>query len=62
MNRYLNLRITNSKIPKAGLGLFSGNRKINKNQPIVEYTGTVWNEPIHGDYVLEVNKKKFILK
>ncbi len=60
LNSYQNLRITNSKIPEAGLGLFSGDRKINKNQPIVEYTGTVWNEPIRGNYVLEVNKKKFI--
>lgn len=60
LNSYHNLRITNSKIPEAGLGLFSGDRKINKNQPIIEYTGTVWNEPIRGNYVLEVNKKKFI--
>ena len=60
LNRDQNLRITNSKIPNAGLGLFCGDQPIKKNQPIVEYTGEVWNEPICGDYVLEVNKKKFI--
>jgi hypothetical protein len=60
LNIYQNLRITNSKLPNAGLGLFSGDRKINKSQPIVEYTGTVFNKPVRGKYVLEVNKKKFI--
>jgi hypothetical protein len=59
-NSYQKLRITHSKIPEAGLGLFSGERKINKNQQIVEYTGTVWNESSQGDSVLEVNKNKFI--
>ncbi len=60
LNVYQNLRITNSELPNAGLGLFSGDKKINKSQPIVEYTGTVFNEPVRGNYVLEVNKKKFI--
>jgi len=60
LNVYQNLRITNSKLPDAGLGLFNGDRKINKSQPIVEYTGTLFNEPVRGKYVLEVNKRKFI--
>ncbi len=60
LNSYQKLRITHSKIPEAGLVLFSGERKINKNQQIVEYTGTVWNERSQGDSVLEVNKNKFI--
>lgn len=60
LNIYQNLRITNSKLPNAGLGLFCGDRKISKSQPIIEYTGTVFNEPVRGNYVLEVNKNKFI--
>ena len=60
LNSNQNLRITKSKIPNAGLGLFCGDQPIRKNQPIVECTGEVWNEPISGDYVLEVKKKKFI--
>jgi len=59
-NIYQKLRITHSKIPEAGLVLFSGERKINKNQQIVENTGTVWNEHSQGDSVLEANKNKLI--
>ena len=39
LNCNQNLRITNSKIPNAGLGLFCGDRWIERNHPIVEYTG-----------------------
>jgi transcription antitermination factor NusG len=60
LNTYQNLRITNSKLPDAGLGLFSGDRMINKSQPIIEYTGKVFNKPVRGNYVLEINKKKYI--
>jgi hypothetical protein len=60
LNYNKNLRITNSKIPNAGLGLFCGDQWIKKNQQIIEYTGQVWNKPIQGKYVLEVNKRKFI--
>jgi len=61
LNCYQNLRIRNSKIPNAGLGLFYGNRQIKKNLPIIEYTGPVGNRPVRGNYVLEVNKTKFIM-
>lgn len=60
LNCNKNLRITNSKIPNAGLGLFCGDRGIKRNQPIIEYTGQVWNKPVRGNFVLEINKRKFI--
>jgi hypothetical protein len=55
-----NLRIKESKIAKAGNGLFAANREFKKGQIIAEYFGTMSHNPIFGTYVLEVNRNKFI--
>ena len=57
---YKNLRIGNSNIKEAGLGLFVGNQPILRNRIITPYTGTESKEPINGNYVLEVKKDKYI--
>ena len=54
------LRIGNSKLPDAGLGLFSARKQIPKNTIITPYTGTRSNHPISGNYVLQVNKNKWL--
>jgi len=58
--KYKNLRITNSGIKNAGLGLYNAYRPIRRHQRIIDYTGDESITPINGNYVLEVNKNKFI--
>src|SRR4051812_20331160 len=53
------LRIKQSKIPEANLGLFT-TKRIKANQKIIDYTGKVYDHPVNGKYVLEVSKNKFI--
>ena len=55
-----NLRIGDSNIKEAGLGLFVGHKAISRNRIIAPYTGTKSKNPINGNYVLEVTKNKFI--
>ena len=57
---YKNLRITNSRIKNAGLGLYNADRPIRRYERIIDYTGDESSTPITGNYVLEVNKNKFI--
>ncbi len=59
MQAKLNLRIKQSSIPQAGLGVFSGKTPIKKGSKIVEYSGDV--KPLNGgDYALQVNRRKMI--
>ncbi len=55
-----NLRIKNSTTPKANFGLFSGNKPFDNNKTITRYDGDISHVPIEGEYVLEVNPKRFI--
>jgi hypothetical protein len=60
LNRDQNLRIKKSTVPSAGLGLFSGDKPIAKNQNVVPYTGQYSPTEVGGNYVLEINKKHYI--
>jgi len=55
-----NLRIGESNLKNGGLGLFNAKQWRPRNTVVAEYTGTTSNQPINGNYVLEVNKNKFI--
>ena len=55
-----NLRITDSKIADAGLGLFVDKHALPKNRIIAPYTGVESTKPIGGDYTLKVNNNRFI--
>ncbi len=48
-----------STIPQGGLGLFA-DKNYNKNEFVTYYSGTVFNVPIEGDRVLQINKKRWI--
>ena len=50
-----NLRITDSNIKGAGLGLFNAYKPIERNRIITPFTGTESTTPINGNYLLEVN-------
>ena len=58
--KYRNLRITNSGLREAGLGLFTGNKPIKRNHIIAPYTGVESLVPISGNYVLELNRRRWI--
>jgi hypothetical protein len=60
LNRDQNLRIKKSTVPGAGLGLFSGDKAMTRNQIVVPYTGKFSPTEVQGNYVLEINKKHFI--
>jgi hypothetical protein len=60
LQRDQNLRIKQSTIPNAGLGLFAGNKPITRNQVVVPYTGQYSSTEANGNFVLEVNKNRFI--
>ena len=60
LQKHHNLRITDSKIKGSGLGLFSSRKGFEKNSFIIPYTGTHSSSPINGNYVLQINRKKFI--
>ena len=60
MKQLKNLKITNSKIPESGLGLFNARKSIPKDVVITNDTGVESTQSIHGNYVLQVNKKKWI--
>lgn len=55
-----NLRITDSKIADAGLGLFVDRNELPRNRIIVPYTGVESTEPIGGNYALKVSNNRFI--
>ena len=59
MQNTFNLRVKQSSIPRAGLGVFSGNKPIEKGAKIIKYSGEI--KPINGgDYTLQVNQRKMI--
>ena len=52
-------KLAASTIPRAGLGLFA-RRDLSPREVIAAYTGHVSREPIDGDYVIQINRRKFI--
>ena len=60
LNRDHNLRIKQSTIPGAKLGLFSGDKLTKRNEIVTPYTGQASSTEMGGKYVLEVNKHHFI--
>lgn len=60
LQQHRNLRITDSNIADAGLGLFAGKKGFAKNQIVTPYTGVESKEQIAGNYVLEAAKNRFI--
>ena len=59
MKSNLNLRIKQSSIPQAALGVSSGNKPIKKATKIIKYLGKI--KPINGgDYTLQVCQRKMI--
>ena len=58
--KFRNLRITDSNVRVAGLGLFNAYKPIERNRIITPFTGTESTTPINGNYVSKVNKIKFL--
>ena len=58
--KFRNFRITDSNVRVAGLGLFNAYKPIERNTIITPFTGIESTTPINGNYVLKVNKRKFI--
>ena len=61
LNRDQNLRIKQSTLPGAGLGLFTGDKPFDRNQTIVPYTGTHSPTKTDGNHVLRVNRNHYII-
>ena len=53
------LTIQPSHLSGAGWGLFAA-RNFKKNETVALYTGVISTVPIEGDYVLQVNSKRYI--
>jgi RNase H-like domain found in reverse transcriptase/Integrase zinc binding domain/Chromo (CHRromatin Organisation MOdifier) domain len=60
LNRDHNLRIKQSTIQGAKLGLFSGDRQTKRNEIVTPYTGQFSATKTGGNYVLQLNKHHFI--
>ena len=60
LQRDQNLRIKPSSLPNAGFGLFTGPKQVKRSQTVTDYSGTVTQQPINGNYVLQCNKNHFI--
>ena len=60
LNSNENLRITNSNIPQSGLGLFTGDKPVKRNQVLAEFTGDKFDCPVSGPYVIEMRGGKSV--
>src|SRR4051794_32938423 len=59
LKKLQNLRVKPSEIFNSDFGLFV-TKSIKPREKIVEYSGTKYDTPVDGKYVLEVSKNKFI--
>ncbi len=59
LDKLYSLKVQQSQIANAGLGLFA-TKAIEKSEPIVIYTGKIYNEEVRGRYVAMGKKGVYI--
>jgi hypothetical protein len=60
LQREHNLRIKQSTLPGAKLGVFTGSKPIPRNQVILPYTGQLSSVPPNSDYALRIASNHFV--